>query len=143
MKKILVGLFVYGISLGAFAQEYNASRQDDDLTSDNGGAFARTIYAPALAGGFTNNGHAFIAGSYTARRGDNIRSTNVLVITRSRTTVVGSVTSTWTDILVHQGWTNANTVTVEAGYDWIANGDTLTVTNTTTNINITINAGKP
>lgn len=151
MKKILITIAVALIAAASYAQqEYNALRPKDGVKPSTQPDFVRTYKVTALAAGFTNTAAPYQIQSIEIRRipplgsgaTNAVATTNVFTMTRSRSVTYPDGTSTWTDILVLQGWTNAYTTVIEPAAFVIDVGDSLSITNTVTNLAVTINAGK-
>lgn len=148
MKRLIASIVLVGFLGAARANdvpEFRALQQKDGVggvEAINKPQFVKTHLIPGLGIGFTNAGAPFQIMSIEARRGGSLASTNVMTITRTRTVVYDSVTSSWTDILVLQGWTNVITPIIDPAPFVIDTGDICFITNTVTNVNVTINAGK-
>lgn len=150
MKRIII-LIALIIGTAAYAQqEFNANRPKDGAKPATAPDFVRTYKVTALAAGFTNTAAPYQIQSIEIRRipplgigaTNMVATTNVFTMTRSRTVTYPNGTGTWTDILVLQGWTNSYTTIIEPAAFVIDIGDSVSITNTTTNLAVTINAGK-
>lgn len=144
MRKFIAIIAITLASLSAFAQqEWNALNADQGFTLNNDGSMSRTFLIPGLATSWTNDrAMPFAIASIEARRADGGASTNVLTMKRTRTVAYGGVTSTWTDIILLQGWTNVGNSAMEPAFTRIVSTDILSITNTVTNVSVTVNAGK-
>lgn len=144
MRKFIATIAIISASASAFAQqEWNSGNADDGFTLNNDGSMTKTFLVPGLATSWTNNrSNPFAIASVEARRADGGASTNVLTIKRTRTVAYGGVTSTWTDIILLQGWTNVGNSAMEPAFTRIVSTDILSITNTVTNVAVTVNAGK-